>query len=119
MSINWKKVFGFGIVIWAIMFAVTSALVGYGMSSTSTTFNIVVIVISLVVVYLFARNLAPESYGMALQYGLCFAIVGILLDYAIMIKFVPDLFSSTIYWVSYVLVALVPMATVKKINSLN
>ena len=93
MSINWKKVFGFGIVIWAIMFAVTSALVGYGMSSTSTTFNVVVIVISLVVVYLFARNLVPESYGMALQYGLCFAIVGILLDYAIMIKFVPDLFS--------------------------
>ena len=113
MNINWKKALGFGALIWVIMFITISALVGYGLSSDSM-FTIVVTAISLVVAYLAARNLAPNGYYLAIQYGLIFAAVGIVLDFLISQKFSPDMFSSAYYWLSYVLIALVPLLAVKK-----
>ncbi len=111
---NWKKALGFGALIWVIMFITISALVGYGLS-TDAMFTIVVTIISLVVAYLAARNLAPNGYGLAILYGLIFAVVGIVLDFLISQRFAPDMFSSAYYWLSYLLIVLVPLLAVKKV----
>jgi len=112
---NWKKALGFGALIWVIMFIVISALVGYGLSDNAM-FTMAVTVISLVVAYLAARNLAPGSQAKAIQYGLIFAVVGIVLDFLISQRFAPDMFSSAYYWLSYVLIVLVPLLAVKKVT---
>jgi hypothetical protein len=114
---NWKKALGFGALIWVIMFVVISVFVAYGAVSgnLSMTFGVAATVISLVVAYFAARNLAPKNYSFALGYGLIFAVVGIILDFLISQKFAPDIFSSVPYWLNYVLLVLVPILAVKKV----
>jgi hypothetical protein len=110
---NWKKAIGFGVLVWIVMFVVISAFVSYGITS-GMTMTVVATAVSLVVAYVAARNIAPESYGMALWYGLVFAAVGIVLDFLISQRFAPGMFSNVSYWVNYLLVVLVPMLAVKK-----
>jgi len=113
---NWKKALMFGALVWIIMFVVVSIFIAYGApsGSLSMTLNIIVTVIGLVAVYLVVRYLAPQSYSIAIQYGLVFAVIGVVLDFLISQKFAPGMFSSIFYWVSYVLVVLVPLLAVKK-----
>jgi len=111
---NWKKGIGFGIIVWAAMFIVVCILIAYKMPQ-NMLFNVITTVISLVVVFFCAKNIAPKSMGSALKYGLVFAVVGIILDYFISLRFAPNIFSSVSYWVSYLLVVLVPLLTVKKV----
>ena len=115
---NWKKALGFGVLIWVIMFVVFSILVGYGLMTSEETgwglWSIVALIIMLLVTYVAARNIAPGNYGLALGYGVVFAVVGIILDYFISTKFVPNMFSAMSYWVSYIILALVPLSAVKK-----
>ena len=77
-------------------------------------FTIITTVISLVAVYFCAKNIAPKNYLEAIEYGLIFAVVGVILDFLISKRFAPDIFISVSYWVSYILVILVPLLTVKK-----
>ena len=110
---NWKKGIGFGALVWAIMFIVVSILVGYKMPQTMM-FSIIVMIISLIATYFLAKNIAPKNYMEAIEYGLIFAVVGIILDFLISQRFAPNIFSTVSYWVSYVLIVLVPLLTVKK-----
>ncbi|MFZ2072390.1 MAG: hypothetical protein WA101_00385 [Minisyncoccia bacterium] len=110
---NCKKALGFGVLVWAVMFIVVCILLAYKMPE-NMAFTIIVTLVSLIVVYFAAKNIAPKSYMEAIKYGLVFAIVGIILDFLISKKFAPDIFNSISYWVSYALIVLVPMLTVKK-----
>ena len=116
MKFNWKKGILFGLLIWAIMFVVVSILVAYKMPQT-LLFTIIVTVASLVAGYLCAKNIVPKNYMEALEYGVIFAIVGIILDFLISKRFAPDIFISISYWVSYILIMLVPLLTVKKMRT--
>jgi len=111
---NWKKALGFGILIWIIMFVVVSLFVAYKMAQ-GTVFTVIVTLVTLVAAYFCARNIAPKSAGQAIGYGLIFAIVGIILDFLISQRFAPGMFSSVFYWISYVLIVLVPLLAVKKV----
>lgn len=110
---NWKKGIGFGALVWAVMFVVVSILLAYKMPE-NMTFTVIVTLASLVTVYFCAKNLAPKSSMEAIKYGLVFAVVGIILDLLISRMFAPNIFSTVSYWISYVLVVLVPLLTVKK-----
>ena len=110
---NWKKGIGFGVLVWMVMFIVVSILIAYKMPQ-NMTFSVVVTVVTLVAVYFFARNIKPKSSGEAIKYGLVFAIVGITLDFLISKRFAPNIFSSVFYWVSYILVVLIPLLAIKK-----
>lgn len=112
---NWKKALGFGILVWIIMFVVVSILVAYKMSQ-GTSFSVITTIVTLVAAYLLARNIAPKSSGQAIQYGLVFAIVGIILDFFISNKFAPGMFNSIFYWISYLLIVLIPLLAVKKVS---
>ncbi len=111
---NWKKALGFAVLIWIAVFVIASIFVALGMPSGSMTFNLILAVLSLVVVYLAAKRIAPATSGIAIQYGLIFAVVGIILDFIITTKFAPNIFSTTSYWVSYILGVFVPIFAVKK-----
>jgi hypothetical protein len=113
MNFNWKKGIGYGVLVWVVMFIVVSILLAYKMQQ-GTMFDIIVTVITLIAAFLLAKNIAPKSAGLAFSYGLLFAIVGILLDLLISKRFAPNIFNSIFYWVSYVLVVLVPLLAVKK-----
>lgn len=115
---NWKKALGFGALIWVVMFIVISILVGYGLVTSNDSgwslWSIVTLAVTVLVTYLAARNVAPVSYSQAISYGLVFAVVGIILDYFISTRFAPNIFSSLSYWVSYLILALVPLSVVNK-----
>jgi len=113
MKFNWKKGLGFGAIVWAIMFIVVCILLAYKMPQ-NMLFTAIVTLISLIAVFFFAKNIAPKNYMEALEYGLVFAVVGIILDFLISKRFAPDIFYQASYWVSYLLVVLVPLLTVKK-----
>ena len=110
---NWKKALGFGVLIWVVMFILISIFIAYNMT-VGLLVNAVVTIVTLVVAYFLARNIAPSGSGIALKYGLVFAVVGIVLDYLISQKFAPGMFASVWYWVYYVLLLLVPLLAVKK-----
>ncbi len=109
-----KKAIGFGALVWAIMFIVVCILIAYKMPQ-NMLFTIITTVVTLVAVFFFAKNIAPKNFGEAILYGLVFAVVGIILDFIISQRFAPDIFNSVFYWISYLLVILVPMLAVKKV----
>lgn len=110
---NIKRGIGFGLLLWVIMFVVASVFVAFNMQD-ATLLSVLMLVISAVAVFILAGYVMPKSFGQALSYGLLWAVVGIILDYLISVKFAPDMFSSAYYWISYLLVVLVPMLKVKK-----
>ncbi len=110
---NWKKGVWFALLLWIIMFVVASIFVAFGVSS-GAWMSIIMLAIIAVLAFVFAGYVSPKTTGQAFSYGLLWAIVGIFLDYVISNKFVPDMFASTYYWVSYLLVVLVPFLAIKK-----
>ena len=111
---DWKKALGFGFVVWIVMFVLAYILMAAGLVSGSAAFGVTLGVLCLVAVFVVAKYLAPSSGAIAIQYGLAFAVVGIILDYLVTTRFAPDVFSSMYYWVTYVLIVFVPMLAVKK-----
>ncbi|MEI8175144.1 MAG: hypothetical protein WCG28_04315 [bacterium] len=111
---NWKKGIGFGALVWAVMFIVVCILLGYKMPQ-NIIFDIIVTLFSLIAVYFCAKNITPKSYMEAMEYGLVFVVVGIVLDFLISRMFAPNIFSSVSYWISYLLVMFVPLLAVKKV----
>jgi len=114
MKFNLKKGVLFGVLVWVVMFIVICILIAYKMPENIWA-TIITMVASLIAVYFCAKNLAPKSFMEALEYGVVFAIVGIILDLLISRMFAPDIFSTVSYWASYLLIILVPLSTVKKI----
>jgi len=114
MKFNCKKALGFGALVWAVMFIVVCILIAYKMPQ-NMLFTVITTVISLVTVYFCAKNIAPKSSMEAIKYGFVFAVVGIVLDFLISRMFAPNIFNSLSYWISYLLVILVPLLTVKKV----
>jgi hypothetical protein len=110
---NWKKGILFGLLVWVIMFVVVSIFVAFKMPS-GALLSIIMIIISAITVYVVAGYLSLKKMGEALEYGTLFAVIGIILDFIISQRFAPGMFSSVYYWLSYLLVILVPMLRVKK-----
>ena len=105
---KWFKAIGLGALVWLIVFAVTSALVGFSVL-TSVWMEAVVALIAGLVAYILASNLNEETNAAAFAYGLVFAVVGIALDAIISMRFAPDMFASLAYWAGYVLVFFAPL----------
>ena len=101
-------------MVWAIMFVIACIFVAYKVPSTSTFFNIILTVLSAIAILIVAGLVAPKNAGQAIGYGLIFAVVGIVLDYMISSKFAPGMFRSSYYWLSYLLVIILPLFRVKR-----
>ncbi|MFA4871925.1 MAG: hypothetical protein WC610_02605 [Patescibacteria group bacterium] len=108
---NWKKAIGFGILIWLIMFAVVSALLGwYGF----LWLRIAVAVVGGIISFILAGYVKPKSAVSALSYGLIWVVAGIILDALITMRFNSAIFSSKTLWLGYFFILLAPLLRVKK-----
>ncbi len=112
---NWKRGIGYGILIWVIMFAVMSAFVAYRIDTTGGWAMIVGVIITAMLAYTFTGMVNPNSKATAFYYGLVWAVVGVILDYLITAKYpgAGSIFSQTSYWLSYVLLIIVPVIKVQ------
>lgn len=107
-TFNWTRGLGYGALIWLILFALTSALVGF---EAMNTFNGQALTMSVaaILTYGLSYSIRPVDGYHAFGYGFLWAVVGILLDLVITFQFNPAVFSTWQYWVSYALVLFVPM----------
>lgn len=108
-SIQLAKALGYGIVIWLIMFALTSALIGFGVTTNTFWFTGLSIILAAVLAYTFAALLQPKNLTSAAFYGLLWVILGMVLDLVISARFEATIFSHWSYWISYAVILLSPM----------
>ncbi len=97
------KGFGYGALIWGIMFIAISILVGYHFSM-GTGWSLALAALSGVLSYVFALATKASNGMQALEYGVFWAVVGILLDLLISYQFQHGIFATWSYWLSYALV---------------
>lgn len=105
---DWKKALGFGVLFWAIMFAIASVFVAYETLYEAWAQGLL-LVLSFVVPFVLAGWLGPLSGKAALQYGAAWAVVGVALDALITYRFDDTIFTQGMYWLSYVLVLMAPV----------
>lgn len=110
MTFNWYKAVGFGVVIWLVMFALVSALVGFDISTNSMWIAIGTAAVAGIASYVAAMYTKVENMWVALAYGASWVVVGVVLDVLISARFNADIFTQWQYWVGYALVLLAPLA---------
>ena len=108
-TFDWAKGIGFGVLIWLIMFALMSALVGFGVETTTTWLSVVIALIAGIISFLFAMGVKIESVGQAFLYGIFWAAIGVILDLIVTMQFTStSLFGMWQYWLAYALVFVAP-----------
>lgn len=113
---HWKKVIGFGLLLWAIMFALVSILIALNIydSKDPGIMSWVVAVLGGIVSYILAGYLRPASRAAALGCGAVFVVVGLLLDKLVTTRFSPDILKEISLWFSYALILLAPLLRVRR-----
>lgn len=106
-TFNWSKAFGYGALIWAIMFILAWTTMAFGVFSLVWT-QIILALIAAVIAYLFATDARASDLGPALGYGAMFVIVGMVLDALISQRLVSGLFSFWAYYLTYALILFAP-----------
>ncbi|OGE77805.1 MAG: hypothetical protein A2751_02000 [Candidatus Doudnabacteria bacterium RIFCSPHIGHO2_01_FULL_46_14] len=108
-NFNWTKAFGFGALIWVIMFAAAAILVSLNVVLSVWTM-LALAVIAGVLSYSFAISANPQTAGEALGYGVLWAALGIVLDLLISRQFNvgSGIFGVWTYWLGYALMLFVP-----------
>ncbi|MBI5071286.1 hypothetical protein HZB93_00065 [Candidatus Falkowbacteria bacterium] len=110
---NWKKAIGFGAIIWALMFVIVSAFIGFKVQE-SLWLSIGFAIIAGVLSFIFAGYVKPKNYGLALGYGFSWLVVGVILDVIVTMRFNPAIFGDWTLWLGYGLGVLAPLLRVKK-----
>jgi len=108
-NFNWTKALGFGVLIWAIMFAAAAVLAGLNVA-LSVWVMLVLAIAAGVLSYSFAVSANPQTGGTALGYGVVFAATGIVLDLVISRQFSAGsgIFGIWTYWFGYALMLFAP-----------
>jgi hypothetical protein len=110
---NYKKLFGYGVLIWAAAYLVASAFVAYKVPSFWTNFGIAAAAV--IAAGWAGRKLHETSAGKVFRYSIGWVAIGVLLDVALTTPFTGwGIFSSWSYWLGYLLIAVVPIFTNKK-----
>jgi hypothetical protein len=110
---NWKKMIGFGALLWVLMFVIISAFIGFKVPE-SIWLSVGFAVISGMISFILAGYVKPKSFGMALGYGLSWLVVGVILDIIVTMRFNSAIFSDWTLWLGYGLAVLAPLLRVKK-----
>lgn len=118
MKVNWVKAFGWGLVIWAIMFVVGSILILFQLPGI--WFGIIMVIVGLIVIWYFAAKVFKfKDITEALITGFIWLIIAGVLDYLVVVLGFcgGDLSVYTWnFWVGYAIVLLLPpiLAATKK-----
>lgn len=108
---NWKKLFGFGILLYALMFLFWSILMSFGVSDAVWAWPLALIVLAFLV-HCIAHKLHTKNLGKLLGYSVGWAIIMALLDYFISMRFTgPVLFQMWETYAAYAIIVLVPLVS--------
>jgi hypothetical protein len=107
MTFSWTKALGYGVLTWLFM-ALALLILAQFESVTPIWAHSIAAAIAGVSAFFFGRNAKSTSGGQALEYGLVFAAVLMVLDLAVTQWYDEHIFGSWQYWASYALVLVAP-----------
>lgn len=100
MNFSWKKGLLLGLLIWVVMFAIVSALIGFKVYGEPWG-KALIVVLDAVVVFYCARNVKPANLAVGFWYAACWTVIGVVLDALVTLRFNPAIFQSLNLWVGY------------------
>lgn len=106
-NFNWTKAIGFGALIWAVMAVVLWALGGINSLSPLWAHGIVAAVGG-IMGFVLARNAKPATGMQGAGYGLVWAAMILVLDFAVIQWFDAHIFASWQYWIGPALALVIP-----------
>ncbi|MBU0540055.1 hypothetical protein KKF59_02480 [Patescibacteria group bacterium] len=111
---NYTKLFGYGVAIWAAAYLTATIFVAYKSMETLIA-QIVVAVVGALAAYIAGRKLAAKNAGAILKYSIPWVLIAVVLDMVLTVPFTGwGFFSTWSLWIGYALIALVPLAAIKK-----
>jgi hypothetical protein len=115
---NYKKLIGFGILLWIIAFAIASVFVG-AKAIDSIAAKISVPLVVGIAAFFAGKNLKLKSIPETLKYSVAWIVIGILLDMAVTVPFTGwEIFAEWNVWLGYFFVLTAPILATK-ISSKN
>lgn len=115
MKLNWKKTLGYGIVIWAVIFIFVTILIAFGVREETFIRWLITQIVVIITAMTLAKKLSLTKTTTALSTGLIWVVISLILDLLITSYFTTmAFFNSWEIWVSYAIMLLVPVFTVKK-----
>jgi len=110
---DYKKLVGFGVLIWLVAFAVASAFVAY--NAIETLLAKVTVPVAVGIAAFFAgKNLKLKELKEAVKYSGAWVVIGVLLDIVFTVPFTGwGIFTQWNVWLSYLLVLAIPPLTIK------
>jgi len=112
---NYKKLIGYGVLIWVIVFAVVSAFIAFGVSSDNLFVNLVSLIAIIIAAWFLARNLKVKSQKEMVKYSLVWLAITVILDLAISIQFTGlELMAKWHVLLGYLLILIVPLSCCNK-----
>lgn len=107
-----KKTIFYGVIIWAIIFAVATGIMNY---ISGMAFEILMWLLSFGAAWYAAKKLVIKNQADGFSVGIVWVIVGLILDLLITRQFSGwGLFYAWTYWVSYIIILATPIISVKK-----
>ncbi len=110
---DWKKLIGFGVLIWILMFVTVSIFIAYDVYKF-IWMQVIIAVIAGIIAFILAGVVKPSKIALALGYGLIWVIIGLVLDAVVTARFISEIFASWSLWLGYLLVLLAPVLRVKE-----
>lgn len=111
---NYKKLFGYGVIIWGALYLIATLFVGYKMGN-SIYQGISMIVAAAVLGFIFGKMLHIELVKDMIKYSVGWVLIGLILDLILTVPFTGSaIYFTPSYWVSYLLILTAPMFAAKK-----
>lgn len=109
---NLIKAITFGILIWVLMFAIVSAVLGFYQKFLWV--KIAVAIVAGIIAFVLAGKAKPTNFAAALGYGFIWVLIGLILDYLITRNFNAQIFTLWSVWLGYGLIFIAPIFRIKK-----
>jgi len=112
---NYLKVIGFGMLIWAVAFVVVSAFIGFGVDVDTDTVGVATVLAIFLITLLLAKNLGMSSKKRALVVGVIWVVTLIVLDAVITMRFTGSaIFTEWSVITGYVIVLVIPPLMIRR-----
>lgn len=112
---NYKKLFGYGALVWIIAYFAAMVLVVLKVGDAVWAGPVVALAAALAAAWA-GTKLERRSVGGVLCYSVGWVVIGLVLDLVFTIPFTGwQLLSVWSYWAGYVLIAVLPVFTSKKV----
>lgn len=110
----YKKLFGYGFLIWVVAYLVAMIFVGLGASATPVM-GILVVLATAVLAFYSGRRVEAHSFGRMLAYSLGWVVIGLVLDFIFAVPFTGlAVLYSWPFAIGYLFTLVVPLFAVKR-----